>query len=272
MIRAGLRHKSGLPLDSVRLSGLRVDCIVGVYPQERTTAQPLEVDLALYLDTRGVREGELGDTVDYARLAAELRFLLEVCQFRLLEIAAQALCCYVLAPPIYSAPHARVRAACVELRKPQALGGTLTPSLKLFRRAGEPRYAREEKDFGHVDILFETRDCGIYRLAVAPGRSIASHHHCQMQESEMVLSSGLLLQHQPVRAGSVLHWPAGLVHRYDNPGPSEQTILCVDRPRFIPADEIPDEPTGDGEPATLQMIEHVSYYPEAAQGLREGRS
>jgi hypothetical protein len=36
-------------------------------------------------------------------------------------------------------------------------------------------------------------------------------------------------------------------HRYDNPSDRFQTILCVDSPPFIEADEIPV----DGEPAAV---------------------
>jgi dihydroneopterin aldolase len=265
---AGLLGPHGLPLDTIRLDGFRIDCIVGVYPQERTTPQPLEVDVSLYLDTRGLAEGDLKSTVDYARLSGELRFLLEVGHFRLLETAAHAICCYALAPAPKNDPHARVHAVRARLCKPSALGGALTPSLEIFRHAGEMKYAQEPSDFGQVETLFETKECGIYRLHIAPGRGIAPHSHRRLEESEMVLSPGLLLQNRPVRAGSVIHWAPGVVHRYDNPGQHEQTILCIDRPRFTRAEQIPCE----RPPAELPAVVPVSYYPEAAQSMRESGS
>ena len=45
---------------------------------------------------------------------------------------------------------------------------------------------------GTVDVIHETREAGIYRLNVAPGRSIPLHVHRRMQESEMVITAGLL--------------------------------------------------------------------------------
>ncbi len=52
--------------DRIELRGLRLTGIVGVLPEERTRAQPLEVDLDLCLDVADAgRSDALGDTVDY---------------------------------------------------------------------------------------------------------------------------------------------------------------------------------------------------------------
>jgi dihydroneopterin aldolase len=54
------------PGDRIELRGLRVTTVVGVLPEERERAQPLELDLALSVDlsAAGVSDA-LGDTVDY---------------------------------------------------------------------------------------------------------------------------------------------------------------------------------------------------------------
>ena len=98
-----------------------------------------------------------------------------------------------------------------------------------------------------VDVIHETREAGIYRLNIAPGKRIPLHHHLVMRESEMVLSEGLLCGDLPVPAGAVHRWPKGAKHSYDNPTERHQTILCVDSPRFIESDEIAVE----GEPARV---------------------
>ena len=117
-------------LDTIALHGLRVDCIVGVYPGERDVPQPLVVDVELRLDTRAAaRTEQLSATLDYARLAGELRFLLESARFRLLETAAEALCAYVLAPPTDDRPHPRVHEVTLTLTKPSALDGGARASL-----------------------------------------------------------------------------------------------------------------------------------------------
>ena len=80
-IRPAVTDARGRPLDVIELRGLTVDCIVGVYHRERVTAQPLRLDVALFLDTREAAVGgKLAHTVNYGRLAGELRFLLEACR------------------------------------------------------------------------------------------------------------------------------------------------------------------------------------------------
>ncbi|QRN92864.1 dihydroneopterin aldolase [Archangium violaceum] len=255
------RDARGRPLDVIELRQLPVQCIVGVYPAERGTPQPLELDVALYLDTRkSATEGSLRDTVDYARLSGELRFLLETADFRMLETAAEALCRYILAPPTEDMARAQIRAVTLRLSKPEALGRSGLASLRVHRTAEEYQYEAEEKPFGRVDIVFQDEHVGIYRLRVAPGRTIPTHEHRVMSEAELVLGHGLLLQGKPVLAGTGFRWPKHFPHRYDNPRALEQTVLCVDRPAFIPHDEVEvPEPTSG-----LAPIEGRAYYPAAA--------
>lgn len=242
------------PPDTIRIEGLTVDCVVGVYPHERDRKQPLVVDLALTLDTRpALKGGGLKKSIDYARLSAEVRFLLEGCRFNLLESAADAIARYVLAPATADRPHAYVDACTVRLTKPEALGGARA-SLEIARRASDVRYEHEEKPFGTVDVIAESSECGIYRLRIAPGRAIPTHVHRVMEESELVLGSGLLLQGAPVAAGTVHHWPRDFAHRYDNASDTEQSILCIDRPRFIPDDELEVD-------ATLERANGERMYP-----------
>jgi dihydroneopterin aldolase len=232
--------------DWIRTSGLEVDCVVGVYPHERDTPQPLRLDVELCLDTEAAAKRErLRRTVDYAALTAQLAFLLRSARFRMLETAAHALARYVLAPPAPGERRAAVERARITLTKPTALGGAAVPSLTIERDAAWVELTQEQKPFGTVDVIHETRDAGIYRLNVAPGHVIPLHVHRVMQEAEMVLSDGLLCQGMPVRAGTVHRWPKDAAHGYKNPTRRHQTILCVDSPPFIPEDEV----AVSGEPA-----------------------
>jgi hypothetical protein len=99
-----------------------------------------------------------------------------------------------------------------------------------------------------VDVIYETRHAGIYRLNVAPHASIPMHVHHTMKESELVLTDGLLCQRKLAPAGTVHRWPMRAAHCYDNPTDRYQTILCVDSPRFLESDEIPVT----GEPASVE--------------------
>ncbi len=245
-MRANARDRSRR--DVIRIQALRVDCIVGVYPHERDTPQPLTLDVEMELDTAPAGETQrLRRTIDYAATASQLAFLLQSCRFDLLETAAHALTRYLLAPPALGEERARVQAVTLRLEKPLALAGRGVPSLEVHRDANDVQIAHEDKPFGRVDIVAETRDVGIYRLNVAPGRGIPLHVHRVMQESEMVLGDGLFLSGRPVAAGAVHRWPHDAAHRYDNPTTRWQSILCVDAPAFIPSDEIEVA----GEPARV---------------------
>tara|TARA_B100001750_G_scaffold227843_1_gene221819 strand:+ start:1847 stop:2653 length:807 start_codon:yes stop_codon:yes gene_type:complete len=225
--------------DVVRIQGLTVDCVVGLYPHERHASQPLQVDLAMTLDTEAAASTErVGATVDYAAITSQVVFLLRSCRFRLLETAAHVLARYLLAPPAPGEVRAALDAVEVRLKKPGALRGFATPSLTIRRTKAWAVFDQEDKPWGTVDIVQETKDAGIYRLNVAPGATIPLHVHQQMRESEMVLTKGILCQGEPCRQGTVHRWPRGAKHVYENPTKRWQSILCVDLPRFDPTDEV----------------------------------
>ena len=235
-------------VDFIELRGIVVDCVVGVYPQERHVHQPLRLDVAMGLDTeKAARKESLSASVDYAAIEAQLKFLLQSCEFRMLETAAHALACYLLAPPALGERRAQIQNVRIRLEKPLVLGGVTVPSLTIERERGFAEVTREHKPFGIVDIVHETRDAGIYRLNIAPGGSIPLHVHQVMRESELVLSDGLLCQNRPIQRGTVHRWPKGAAHTYQNPTDRYQSILCVDSPRFIESDEVVVE----GEPAVV---------------------
>jgi dihydroneopterin aldolase len=236
-------------MDRIRVDGLEVECVVGVYPEEREVSQRLWIDLELGLSLDAAAHSErVRDTVDYAALVSQLAFLLDVCRFRMLETAGLTLLRYVLAPPAPGGRRAAVHEARVRLAKPDALTAGAVPSVELSRNASDLEYTVEQKRFGTVDVIHETRHVGVYRLNVAPGGVIPLHVHRQMNEAEMVLTSGLLCQGTPAALGSIRRWPKDTAHVYENPTDAFQSILCVDAPRFIPEDEI--EVTGP--PAAIE--------------------
>lgn len=226
--------------DKIEIRGLPVSCVVGVYPNERDVPQRLVIDVAMVtsIEDAAVHE-RLRETLDYAATAAQIRFLLESCRFRLVETAAHALAKLLLAEPAPGERRAPIHALVLSLTKPDALGGQGVPGLTIERDAAwaERTIVREIRPWGHVDILHETRDAGIYRLNIAPGATIPLHVHRVMIETEMVLGDGLLCQGRRAPMGSVYRWPHEAPHCYENPTDQWQTILCVDSPRFSPADQ-----------------------------------
>jgi FolB domain-containing protein len=236
-------------LDWITIRNLQVDCIIGVFAEERTRPQPVVVTLRLGLSPHDVAGSEsLDDTVDYLAVAGQVTFLLSVCRFQLIETAAEALASYLIAPPTLAERRAPIRRVAVEIHKPQALPAPATACLTIERSAAPvPAFKVEDKSFGTVDVIHETAQSGIYRLNVAPGKEIPLHVHQRMEEHELVLTRGLVSQGCEIFPGTAFHWPRGAAHYYRNPTDRHQTILCVDTPRFIPEDEV--EVTG--EPAEV---------------------
>lgn len=113
-------------------------------------------------------------------------------------------------------------------------GQELNARARLLR----PEFDLESNGFGTVHILHECDALGLYVLEMAPGATIQAHFHRVMEESELVLDAGLLQQNLRVRPGDAFTWPAGYVHEYRNPTSRPRRILCIDRPKFIPEDEV----------------------------------
>jgi dihydroneopterin aldolase len=232
--------------DVISVDGLELDCVVGLYPKERNRLQPLRMDIELDCDTeRAAESGKLSLSIDYEAIVSQLVFLLQSCRFKLLETAAHVLARHLLAPPGPGERRAQVEGVRLRLSKPGALYGRAVPTLKIARTAEWVKLRTDPRPFGSVDIIDESADAGIYRLNVAPGQEIPLHIHQRMQESEMVLSDGLLCQGRPARRGSVRRWPLRAPHTYSNPTEHYQTVLCVNTPPFADDDEICVE----GEPA-----------------------
>ena len=225
--------------DCLSLKGARVDCIVGLQEGERHAPQPVALDVVLHFDTReAAKLSQLAYTVDYARLLGELRFILLTAHFYLLESAAQALAAWLLAPPTQDAPRAAVRAVDVRLSKLAALAYAAIPTVEIHRTHTDFHLVSEAKNFGTVDVIFETKACGVYRERISPHTVLPTHIHQHIDETELVLGDGLLLQGKAASAGWAHAWPRGYPHRYENVTDIEQSFLCVDRPAFIPSDEL----------------------------------
>ena len=84
--------------DRIELRGLRVDAICGVLPHERTTPQPLELDIDITADlaTAGATD-DLGDTIDYGAVTAGAAHVAATLRPQLLEHLAERVADAVLA-------------------------------------------------------------------------------------------------------------------------------------------------------------------------------
>jgi dihydroneopterin aldolase len=99
--------------DRIQLRGLRASGVHGVLPEERTRAQPFELDLDLALDLApSAASDQLADTVDYGAIAEIAAWVVSQSAPRdLLESLAGSVAAEVLAAD------ARIDAVTVTLRK-----------------------------------------------------------------------------------------------------------------------------------------------------------
>lgn len=185
--------------DVLCIRGIETRCVVGVYPHERGTPQPLCVDLELRLDTDAAARSErLSRAVDYDAVAQQTRFILDGCRFRLIETAAHALAKLLLAPPAPGERRSQVASVRVRLTKPDALGGHGVPSLEIERDASWASVNTEDAPFGALDVIHQTRETGIFRLTVEPGRRASLP--AGERSALFALTDGMVLGEQPLPA------------------------------------------------------------------------
>ena len=102
----------GRDSDRIELRGLHVVGIVGVLPEERERAQPLEIDVDVIVDLAAAAASDaLVDTVDYGAICDALAATVERERPQLLERLAVVMCEQVLAVD------PQVRSATVTVRK-----------------------------------------------------------------------------------------------------------------------------------------------------------
>ena len=121
--------------DRIVLSRMRFDGRHGVSDEERSTPQPFEVDVELYLDLQPAgTDDDLARTVDYGQVFELCRDLVEATNFRLLETIAEGIAHEILVAHPVAEVVVRVRKlrvpvsglldhAEVEIRRTRATAG-----------------------------------------------------------------------------------------------------------------------------------------------------
>lgn len=226
--------------DTIELQGLSLECVLGVFPDERNREQPVRVDLRMGLDlTPAGRSASIQDTIDYDRVANEIAALLRFRQYRLLENAA-----HEVAAMLFGV-HPALEEVELLLTKPQALTGRAqAAAVRIHRRREDFTWRHEITRFGEVDVLLETREAGLYLLHVGQGRQIPLHHHRVMRELEWLVRGKLQQSGQPVVPFHPVEWAHEQPHGYVNVGEGPATLFCCDCPPFIPEDELQLEEVG----------------------------
>ena len=104
----------------IRLKDIQFDCIVGILPYERVNEQPIILNLTLWLDFAKAAETEdLNESIDYAKLAEELKAFIRLSSFKLVETLVVKTAEYVLEN------YPKANAVEVSVIKPKAVPGCL---------------------------------------------------------------------------------------------------------------------------------------------------
>lgn len=102
-------------LDKIIIEGLEVLCIVGVLDKERTSKQPIVIDIELSLDlSLPSKTDDIGDTLDYFKIYEDIVNLAEESSFYLIEKLAEEIADLCLQNNL-------VKKVKVSARKPNAL-------------------------------------------------------------------------------------------------------------------------------------------------------
>lgn len=85
-----LPHSISRPVDTIIISELRLEILVGVYDWEKQVPQKVQFDLEFALpDGRAAKTGNLADTIDYAAVVGRIEQSLAGSHFGLLEKLAE---------------------------------------------------------------------------------------------------------------------------------------------------------------------------------------
>jgi dihydroneopterin aldolase len=102
-------------VDEVFVRALEVPAILGIYPHERTTPQPVRISFTMYTDIRAAAASDtIADALDYANAAARVTELAQNGRFNLAETLAERIAELLLG-------EFRCDRVQVEVEKPAAL-------------------------------------------------------------------------------------------------------------------------------------------------------
>ena len=89
--------RSSQPGDRIFLRGLTAECIIGFIDWERRVRQTVLIDLELPVDcSRAAISDDVGDTVDYKKVAKRVLAYVEASEFKLVETLAHRLALLLL--------------------------------------------------------------------------------------------------------------------------------------------------------------------------------
>jgi len=120
-------------MDKIFLRGLQLQAMIGIYPHERVSSRPVDIDLEFGVPGKRVfKSGDVADTIDYAAVLERIRDELARVRFGLLEEMSEAIARIVLDE--FSSPWVRVT-----IVKTKVLGDGINVGVSIERRAPRSR-------------------------------------------------------------------------------------------------------------------------------------
>lgn len=97
-------------MDTIFISELRIDTLIGIYDREKQVAQTIQLDLEIGLRGKHAADSDrIEDTIDYAEVVAAIRKLFAGQHFSLLEHAAESIAQMIITD--FRAPWLRISIA-----------------------------------------------------------------------------------------------------------------------------------------------------------------
>ncbi len=155
--------------DVIELDEFIVPCTLGVLEKEQRTVQTLAISLRMELDLEGAAGGDLTQSVDYAAIRDQVRFLAQHGRFRLLETLAFGIARLVLSPPAPGEARVGIDGVRVHLRKPDILDDAV-PGITISRVSTWCEVeTRMLQDKVWAERLASTPRSAAHRVTVQPG-------------------------------------------------------------------------------------------------------
>jgi dihydroneopterin aldolase len=116
-------------MDTIFLTGLTTECIIGIWDWERRVKQKIVIDLEMGADIRrAARTDHIDDTLDYKRVAKRLLTFVSESQFQLVETLTERIAEIVVTE--FGVPWVKVK-----LNKQGAIRGSRDVGILIERRA-----------------------------------------------------------------------------------------------------------------------------------------
>jgi dihydroneopterin aldolase len=109
-------------MDTIFISELKLDALIGIYAWEREVPQTLQLDIELAVDaSRSAHSGRIGDTVDYAAVVKRVDDIVTSQHYALIEKLAEEVAATILSE--FPTPWVRISIAKIAaLRNVKKLG------------------------------------------------------------------------------------------------------------------------------------------------------